>query len=243
MWTFHAYERGLLAMKDALRERTERLSQYGPVWVTEFADMANGSPDAQMDFSTREAALGFAEMLGELWSTRIDGIVHFRLSDTYADVLGGWVGHGLFADARGTHSSGQAYEPFPAYWVFANMYRELGGGYIVSTTAPSGLTVVSARKDSETEARLAVWVTNSSTEDYTTALVVNNFLARTVQVQVLDNLAGDIPVEAQVLDGKELAIDVNISPRCSYLFVVSAFGSSEDNTIWIPTVLKDRGRL
>lgn len=223
MWTFHVYERGLPSMWNALQERTEHLSLYGPVWVTELADTTNGSPDAKMDFSTREAALGFAELLGRLWPTEIDGIVHFRLSDTYTDLFdfGGWVGHGLFADARGTHSNGQAYEPFPVYWVFANTYRELGGGQIISTTAPSGLTVVSARKDSETEARLAVWVTNSTTENYTTAFRVSNFPTRTARVQVFDNLAGDTPVETQVVNGEELTFGVNIPPQCSYLFVVS----------------------
>ncbi|MFX0204072.1 MAG: glycosyl hydrolase [Candidatus Hodarchaeota archaeon] len=224
LWTFHVYERGLPSMWKVLQKRTEHLSQYGPVWVTEFADITNGSPDAKMDFSTRKAALGFAELLGRLWPTQIDGIVHFRLSDTYTDLFdfGGWVGHGLFANARGTHSDGQAYEPFPAYWVFANMYRELGGGQIVSTTTHSDLTVVSTRKDSETEACLAVWVTNSTTESYATALRVNNFPTKGARVRVFDNLVDDKPVEIKVVSGEELTINVNISRQSSYLIVLNS---------------------
>ena len=94
-------------------QHTEHLRAYGPVWVTEFADTANGSPDAQMDFSTRSAALGFAEVVGRLWKSGIDGVVHFRLSDTYVDQLGGWAGHGLFADWRGTRSQGEPYGIYP----------------------------------------------------------------------------------------------------------------------------------
>lgn len=224
IWTFHVYERGLPSMWKAIEKRTEHLSQYGSVWVTEFADITNGSPDAKMDFSTREAALGFAELLGRLWPTEIDGIVHFRLSDTYTDLFDfdGWVGHGLFANARGTHTDGQAYEPFPAYWVFANMYRELGSGQIVSTTAPSGLTVASVRKNSETEARLAIWVTNSTTESYPTALRVNNFPTKGSRVQVFNNLVSDKPLEIKVVTGEELTFNVNISQQSSYLFVVNS---------------------
>jgi hypothetical protein len=223
LWTFHVYERGLSSMWKALRKRTKRLSHYGPVWVTEFADMTNGSPDAKMDFSTKEAALGFAELLGRLWISGIDGIIHFRLSDTYTDFfdLGGWVGHGLFADARGTHSDGQAYEPFPAYWVFANMYRELGSGQIVNTTAPTGLTVVAALKRKGTEVQLAVWVTNSTKEGHAAMFKVINFPAKDAKVQVFDNLASDDPIETKILHGEELAFNINICQRTSHLFVFS----------------------
>ena len=140
------------------------------------------------------------------------------------------MGHGLFADVRGTHSNGQAYEPFPVYWVFANMYRELGGGQIVSTTGPPGLTIVGVRKDSETEARLAVWVTNPTTENYTITFRVNNFPTGTARVQVFDNLAGDTPVETKVLsDGKQV-LELK-SPRSSYLYCVT----SKDQ----PEILRD----
>jgi hypothetical protein len=67
---------------NALQTRVEHLTAYGPVWATEFADTMSGSPDTQMDFSTREAALGFAEVVGQLWALRVDGIIHFRLADT-----------------------------------------------------------------------------------------------------------------------------------------------------------------
>jgi len=239
LWSFHAYERGADAMVSALEGRVARLSRYGPVWVTEFADTANGSPDAQMDFSTRDAALGFSEMLGVLWAADVDGVVHFRLSDTYADLFGGWVGHGLFADARGTHSGGEPFAPFPVYWVFANMYRELGGGQIVSATAPSSLSVVAARRESGTGGHLGVWITNPTVEPYTTTVTVAGFATGTVQAQVFDNLAGDEPVETRVLGGPDIAVWVHVPSRSSVLLVLEALPiSDEEYHLWLPLVLR-----
>jgi hypothetical protein len=212
-------------MWQTLDERTRRLSSYGPVWVTEFADIAHGSPDAKMDFSTREAALEFAELLARLWPTGIAGIIHFRLSDTFSDrsSLGGWIGHGLFADSRGTHAQGRAYEPFPAYWVFANMYREFGGRRLVQTVAPQGLTVLSARESDNGEPHLAVWITNSSMLDYATGIRVAHFPADKVQVQLMDNLKSDQPIEERVATGGDLTIAVNIPRQSSYLYVFRAY--------------------
>jgi hypothetical protein len=220
-WTFHVYERGVPSVMNALLARTQHLKQYGPVWVTEFADTANGSPDAQMDFSTRQAALGFAELLGRLWASGIDGVIHFRLSDTYSDILGGWAGHGLFADARGTHANGRAYAPFPSYWVFANLYRELGGGQVLSITAPSELAVVAARQGSGDSARLAAWMTNSTIASYSIELEVTNFPANTASFQIFDNLIGDTPVETRTVSGQTLILALSIPPQSSRLFVVT----------------------
>jgi putative glycosyl hydrolase len=221
MWTFHVYERGSSDMWSVLQERSEHLGQYGPVWVTEFADITYGSPDAKMDFSTREAALQFADLLGKLWLTEIEGVIHFRLSDTYADLAGGWAGHGLFADGRGTHSGGDAYEPFPAYWVFANMYRELGGSRIVRVVAPRDLTVVGARKESGSETRLAIWVANTTTASYDVAFNVANFPGTAATVQVFNNLTGDAAVETRSVAGTELVFRAEIPRQSSYLFVFS----------------------
>lgn len=224
MWIFHVYERGLPQMWNALYNRTGRLSQYGSVWVTEFADTTNGSPDGLMDFSSTEAALGFAYLLSKLWPSGIDGIIHFRLSDSYTDQFGlsGWLGHGLFADARGTHSNGQAYEPFPVYWVFANMYREFGGGEVVNTTAPDGLTVVSARKNIQSRERLAVYITNTSTASYEVSLSINNFPSASAYLQVFDNLNGDMPFEIKTLSDVNEVIMINMPPESSYLYCITS---------------------
>ena len=219
LWTFHVYEHGLPSMWRALQTRTKFLSQYGPVWVTEFADISNGSPDAKMNFSSREAALGFAELLGKLWPSGINGIIHFRLSDTFTDRFRGWVGHGLFADARGIHIDGHAYEPFPVYWVFANMYRELGNGEIIKTTAPPDLTVVGARKGKLNEVQLALWLTNSATETRPATFRISNFPTKTALIRIFDNLVSDKPVEITQINGKELGFQAKIPPNSSYLFV------------------------
>ncbi|MCP4373556.1 MAG: hypothetical protein GY797_36450 [Deltaproteobacteria bacterium] len=175
-----------------------------------------------MNFSTREAALGFAELLGRLWPTGIDGIIHFRLADTYTDYFGGWVGHGLFADGRGTHSDRKAYEPFPVYWVFANLYKELGSGEIVKTTTTDELTVVAARKSHKSKDRLAVWVSNYTKKNYTPLLRVSNFPANSARIKVIDNLVGDTPIENTVVEGKELSFKVNIPRKSSYLFTINS---------------------
>ncbi len=222
IWTFHVYERDLPAVWGALYKRTKRLGQYGPVWVTEFADTKNGSPNAKMNFSTREAALGFSELLGKLWPSGIDGIIHFRLSDTYADYFGGWVGHGLFSDSRGTLTYGRPYEPYPAYWVFSNFYRELGGKQLVRVTAPKKLTVVAARKANNSTNQLTVWVSNYTKNNYNILLRIANFPSMSACVEVIDNLAGDTPIENNVIEGEELTLKVNILEKKSLSFLVSA---------------------
>lgn len=228
-WTFHVYEHNLSSVWNALDDRIRQLRKYGPVWVTEFADTVYGSPDAKMDFSGREAALEFAELLGRLWPTGITGIIHFRLSDTYIDTdrfgLGGWIGHGLFADSRGTHANGRPYEPFPVYWVFANMYRELGGGRIVRTTAPDGLTVVSAKNKAESKERLAVWITNSANEKRESAIRVDHFPVTTVLFEVFDNMERDTPVETKVLSDGKVDIRITIPPKSSFLYCFTSIRS------------------
>lgn len=223
-WTFHVYEHGLSSVWNALDDRIRKMSAYGPVWVTEFADTANGSPDAKMDFSTKDAALEYADLLAKLWPSGITGIIHFRLSDTFTDRfgLGGWVGHGLFADSRGTHAQGRAYEPYPAYWVVANMYREFGGRRLVQTVAPQGLTVLSAREGNNHEPSLTVWITNTEKQDYATELKVAHFPADKVRVQILDNLNGDQPIAESVASGGDLTVTVQIPRQSSYLYIFSA---------------------
>lgn len=237
-WTFHAYERGIGPLWNALQTRTEHLSGYGPVWATEFADTNNGSPDAQMDFSTREAALGFAETAGRLWASGVDGIIHFRLADTYVDQLGGWAGHGLFADWRGTKSNGEPYAIYPSFWVFANLYGQLGGGQIISTTTSSDLVVVGARRDDVLPSRLALWVTNSTDTAYTTTIQVTSFPTTTAQVAVLDNLSSNIPIETTVAEGTPLAFDVMIPECSSYTVVVK---QPPPFAAYLPLVLKPMG--
>lgn len=219
-WTFHAYERGTDLLWNTLQTRVEHLTAYGPVWATEFADTMSGSPDAQMDFSTREAALGFAEVVGQLWALRVDGIIHFRLADTYVDQLDGWAGHGLFADWRGIKSDGQPYAIYPAFWVFANLYGQLGGGQVISVTTPSDLVVVGVRRDDVSPSRLALWVTNPSETLYATTIQVTDFPATTAQIEILDNLSGNTPVEIKTSKGAPLIFEVVIPELSSYTVVV-----------------------
>jgi hypothetical protein len=223
-WTFHVYERGEPAVWAALADRLGRLRKYGPVCITEFADTTYGSPDGKMDFSGREAALEFADILGRLWSSGIDGIIHFRLSDTYTDRFGPnqWVGHGLMADSMGTHNKGEPYKPFPVYWVFANMYRELGGCEIVQTTSPSGLSVVSARKKRENGAHLAVWIVNRAKEKSMVEVRVSGFPAGAVRVQTLDNLKGDAPIDSRRITGNKLTFKVDMPRESSYLLTADS---------------------
>lgn len=217
MWTFHVYESGLDAMWQALDQRIRNLSNYGPVWVTEFADLENGSPDSLMDFSTRQAALEFAVLLGRLWSSNIEGVIHFRMSDTYSDQFNGWAGHGLFADARGSKSNGNAYEPYPVFWVFANMYTQLGGGAIVQTMAPDILDVVAVRRDDADGAHFAIWVTNTSEQDISVTFAMESLPEGTLRGEIFNNLVGDTPFATQRFDGDEF--EMTIPGRSSYTYV------------------------
>lgn len=240
-WTFHVYERGVDAVWAALQTRAEHLGSYGPVWATEFADTANGSPDAQMDFSSREAALGFSEVAGRLW-TEVDGIIHFRLADTYVDQqgqLGGWAGHGLFADWRGTKSDGEPYAIYPTFWVFANLFGQLGGGQIVDTTSPSDLILVGARHDDPVAVRLALWITNPSDTAYTTTVQVTEFPVDVASVKMLDNLNSDAPMATIMATGKPLKFEIQIAERSSYTIVVEQFPA---NALYLPIVLKHIGQ-
>jgi hypothetical protein len=219
-WTFHAYEHGIGPLWNALQSRVKHLAAYGPVWATEFADTTNGSPDGQMDFSGREAALGFAEVVGRLWASGVDGVIHFRLADTYVDQLGGWTGHGLFADGRGSKSRGTPYAIYPSFWVFSNLYNQLGGGQIIHTTAPAGLVVVGVRRTSISPPRLTLWVTNPAVRAFDATFEVANYPGSAATVDILDNLGGNTPIVTQAAQGTPLTFMVRIPQRSSYTVIV-----------------------
>ena len=227
LWTFHAYEKGIGPLWDALNSRIQHLSAYGPVWVTEFADTNNGSPDAQMDFSTRDAALGFAELAGRLWASDVQGIVHFRLSDTFSQggPVNAWAGHGLFADWRGVKTGGVPYAFYPAFWVFTNLYNQLGGAERVTASASSGLVTVAARRAGSAPS-LAIWVTNPSDTAYSLAVEVRDFPYNSARVLVLDNLAGIAPVANLTVQGSPLRFTVPLARRSSYTLRVLVPGQT-----------------
>ncbi|MFZ6028830.1 MAG: hypothetical protein ACOYYS_14030 [Chloroflexota bacterium] len=235
-WTYHVYQYGTAAVIGELLDVSGGLRAYGPVWVTEFADTANGSPDARMDFSTVSAALGFAEMLGRTWGSGLEGLIHFRLSDTFAGLPAQWAGHGLFADSRGTHAGGQPYAIFPAYYVFANLYRELGGGQIVQTSAPPELAVVAARRD-QARPRLAVWVTNPATAGIPVTITAAGFPAGNegIRVQVFDNLVSDLPIRFDHVGSAGPAYALNLPARSAYLIVFEP-GPRYGTSIYLPAV-------
>lgn len=246
-WTFHAYEREVDALWSALQRRLERLSAFGPVWVTEFADTANGSLDAEMDFSTHEAALGFAVLLGRLWSSGIDGIVHFRLADSYlqGQPLEGWAGHGLFADWRGTKSKdGEPYGLYPAFWVFANFYNEMAGGQVIPTTNPDGLVAAASRHSNRSPACLVLWLTNPGAAAYTATLQIVNFPSPQAELLILDNLSGREPIETRLVAGAPLAFQINMPPHSTYTLQlrtkssITAFevGLSQLRRLYLPLV-------
>jgi len=234
-WTFHAYEHDIDSLVNAIEDRVNYLDTYGPVWVTEFADMTNGSPDAQMDFSTKSAALGFADILGQVWDAGLEGVVHFKLSDTYADQLGGWAGHGLFADSRGTKSNGEPYGIYPSFWVFANLYNQLGNGQIVATTTTSELTMVAVRKDDIFGSQLALWITNSTSAHHDTSIQLGHFPASITQVKILDNLKGPTPIASDVIEAQLASFEIEIPPQSSYTIIFHGTPMAE---VYLPCTFK-----
>ena len=213
-WTFHTYEQGISNITPLLLGTVNQLSDYGPVWITEFADTQNGSPDAGMDFSTPAAALGFADMIGKIWGKGFEGFIHFRLSDTFTNQ---WAGHGLFADSEGINADGEPYALFPSYFVFANLFRELGDGDIVSIDAPEGISSVAARhSDSD---QLSVWITNPTPVDTTLGVIVTNYPQTKAQIEIFNNLVSDQPIRSVRVDGEYLAHVITLPENSSFLLV------------------------
>jgi hypothetical protein len=206
----------------ALIGRAKYLKQYGPVWVTEFADTTNGSPDGGMDFSSRSAAIGYAQMLGGIWTEGIEGIVHFRLSDTYSELLGngGWAGHGLFADAHGTHAEGKAFAIFPSYWVFANAYDKLGGKQVVRNSSPADLKVVSVKGEYDASETMVIWITNHAPKNRNFSLMINNYPFDHALIEVYDVLQSNTPIityKDVTVNGDSLKYE--LPGQSSYMFV------------------------
>ncbi|MBN2502535.1 MAG: hypothetical protein JXB38_17270 [Anaerolineales bacterium] len=198
-WAYHVYEAGQENLNDALLQRLDRLSVFGPVWITEFASTEHGSPDGGMDFSTEAAALHFSQTLAYLWPGGIDGVIHFRLADTYTSVLG-WSGHGLFADSRGTNARGDAYHLYPTYWVFANIYNHLGEGQLVAVENESGLELFAVRQGSATGDEVAVWVVNAGPQKAPVTFCMAAEYALAGDVEILNNLEGSEPADIGTLD-------------------------------------------
>ncbi len=220
IWTYHVYNTGLLSMSSALQQRASNLSQYGPVWVTEFADRTYGSPDGEMDFSSQGAALEFAALLGRVW-TEVDGMTHFRLADSYLDnpnlSLSGWIGHGLFADHRGTHADGVPHKRFPSYWVFANHYKYLGGAEILnSQESLSDFEIISGKKSKQVN----IFVVNGEFPKSNLAFQINNLPWSSATVKVFDNLQSNTPIDSFSISGNSFSY--NIPGYSSLLFSIES---------------------
>jgi hypothetical protein len=238
LWTFHVYEKGAPALTAALRDRVAALRPLGPVWVTEFADTTFGSPDAEMDFSSPEAALSFASALTQLWPSGVTGIVHFRLADSYvtgsalaqalkaATNAGGWAGHGLFADARG--SQGHApFEIFPAFWVFAHFNTQMAGGTALPTRGGAPLLAAAARHTAPSGPRLTVLLVNPSTTTVAAQLDVANLgltTARLVSGDWLSAAAGTDLGTVGASNGT-LRLNVSLPPQSARWLTVAALAA------------------
>jgi hypothetical protein len=117
-------------------------------------------------------------------------------------------------------SDGQPYAIYPPFWVFANLYGQLGGGQVISVTTPSDLVVLGVRRDDVSPSRLTLWVTNPSETPYATTIQVTDFPTTTAHIEVLDNLSGNTPVEIKTSKGTPLIFEVVIPELSSYTVVV-----------------------
>jgi hypothetical protein len=219
--TFHAYNKGFDTLSDVLVQRSQHLSQYGPVWVTEFADTQFGSPDAKLNFSSQQAAISFARLGALLWNAEVEGVIHFRLADTYLPVLGGWAGHGLFADWRGSKSDGEAYALYPAFWVFANLFQRLGDGQVLQASFSGGLEGTAVRPAGREDA-LAVWIVNPGTAPVATTIQAQNFPAREVRVDIIPALQGLEPVEQLFLKGDTIQFELMVEAESAVVVWMEA---------------------
>jgi hypothetical protein len=229
-WTFHAYEKGFEKLGGVLVQRSQRLSAYGPVWVTEFADTQFGSPDAKLNFSSRLAAISFARLGALLWKADVEGVIHFRLADTYLSVWDTWAGHGLFADWRGSKSGGVGYAIYPAFWVFANLFQRLGDGQILQTSFSGGLEGTAVRPAGRDDA-LAVWIVNPGTTPVSTMIQAQNFPASKVRVDIIPALQGLEPVEQRFLQGEGIQFELTLAAESAVVVWMEASRSTITPTI------------
>jgi len=207
--SYHYYASGYNL--DTALNRAAALAPYGlPITLDEYGS-------TQYHSEGIDGALWHSWALPTLWAA---GIAPLQYPVSEWPLLGEpYNSMGLFADWRG------GWERKPSYWVYANFFRFVGGGEVISHTAPSGLEVLATRRiiaDEVDEVQTAFWVINrGDTALIDQSFALYDFPRQEATVRVYDNLAGPSPVLTMTISGFPLVFTATLPAHSSRAFVMS----------------------
>ncbi|MCP4537259.1 MAG: hypothetical protein GY832_08935 [Chloroflexi bacterium] len=216
--SYHYYASGYNL--DTALNRAAALAPYGlPIYLDEYGSrnyLSNGI----------DGALWHSWALATLWKAGIAPVQYpisewMFLGEPYNSM-------GLFADWRGD------WVREPSYWVHANFFHTVGGGDVISHTAPSGVDALAVRRVVTGGVQAAFWVVNRGDAALADqSFVLYNFPQQEATLHVYDNLTGAEPVLTATVsgspflknghsDGTPLVFTATLPARSSRAFVLSA---------------------
>ena len=203
-FTYHRYVSGD-DFSDGLT-RGQRLAHYGkPVYLNEYGNTthwSNGQP----------GALWHASVLPQIWAAGLNPI-QFSMAE-FPGSHEGYKQLGLFTDWQ------DGWKLKPAYWVYANFYRHLGGSQLVAAQGSARAMLLAGRRPATGQPSLAIWLTNVTADQSVLPIEIVGFPARTAHLQVYNNLQGDDPVASLELAGESLRFDFRLPAASSFCIVV-----------------------
>lgn len=123
---------------------------------------------------------------------------------------------GLFEDWRGDWARK------PSYWTYVNFFRFVGGGEIISHTAPSELDVLTTRQIVTGGVQAAFWVVNrGSVALIDRPFVLYNFPEQGATLRIYDNTIGPTPTLTTTVSGSPLVFTATLPAHSSHVFVLS----------------------
>ncbi len=205
--SYHYYASGYDL--DVALNRAAALAPYGlPIYLDEYGSRSYLSQGV-------DGALWHSWALATLWEA---GVAPLQYPSSEWVFLGQpYNSMGLFADWRGD------WERKPSYWVYANFFRTVGGGDVISHTAPSGVDLLATRRVATAGAQATLWVVNrgvAALADQSFALY--NFPRQEATLRIYDNLLGAEPVSTATVSGSPLVLTATLPARSSRAFVLSA---------------------
>jgi hypothetical protein len=138
---------------------------------------------------------------------------------------------GLFYDWNGD------WERKPAYWTYANYFRLMGGGEIISHTAPASVDVLVTRRVVTDRVQAAFWVVNRGyTALVDQSFALYNFPQSEATLHTYDNLVSSAPTLTATVSGSPLVFTTSLPARSSHTFVLSAeqLGNELDHVLLAP---------
>ena len=220
--SYHYYSPSGLNLNAALN-RAGTLAPFGlPIYLDEYGSRQYLSEGVA-------GALWHSWALTTLWEAGIAPIQHPisewpLLGEPYNSM-------GLFEDWRGD------WERKPSYWVYANFFHFVGGGEVISHTAPSG-DVLTARRIITDEVQATFWVVNRESTTLTDqSFALYNFPKQEATLRIYDNLVGPTPTLTTTVGGSPLVFTATLPAHSSQTFALS--GAMPAARVYLPLVLRE----